>query len=95
MFNDILHQPIRTQIMTYLYSVKEASFKDIKTTLGITDGHMSTHMKVFTKNDYVTSNKSFKAGKPLTTYTLTVKGMKDFLEYIDELDRIVKFIKQV
>ncbi|QLE78344.1 transcriptional regulator [Francisella sp. Scap27] len=95
MFNDILHQPIRTQIMTYLYSVKKASFKDIKTTLNITDGHMSTHMKVFIKNEYVDSNKSFTTGKPLTTYTLTVKGMRNFLEYIDELDRIVNYIKKV
>jgi len=29
----------------------------------------------------------------LTTYTITMKGMKAFLVYIDELDCIVKFAR--
>lgn len=95
MLNDILHQPIRTKIITYIYSVKRASFKDIKATLELTDGHMSTHIKSLIKSGYISSKKSFKIGKPLTTYTISMKGMKDFLAYIDELDCIVKFIKTV
>lgn len=92
MLNDILHQPIRTKIITYLYSVENASFKDIKTLLELTDGHMSTHMKVFIKNGYVNNKKSFKSGKPETTYKLTPKGKELFLEYIAELKRIVNFV---
>lgn len=95
MLNDTLHQPIRTKIITYIYAVKKASFKDIKTTLKLTDGHMSTHIRSLIKSGYITSTKSFKTGKPLTTYTISIKGMKDFLAYIDELDCIVKFVKQV
>jgi predicted ArsR family transcriptional regulator len=92
MLNDILHQPIRTKIITYLYSVEGATFNDIKNLLELTDGHMSTHMKVFITNDYVTSKKSFKSGKPLTTYKLTEQGKKLFLEYVAELKRIVNFV---
>ncbi|AIT08705.1 MarR family transcriptional regulator [Candidatus Francisella endociliophora] len=92
MLNDILHQPIRTKIITYLYSVEGATFKDIKTLLELTDGHMSTHMKVFIKNGYVTNKKTFKAGKPETTYKLTEKGKKLFLDYVAELKRIVNFV---
>ncbi|MDE4942888.1 transcriptional regulator, partial [Francisella tularensis subsp. holarctica] len=36
MLNDILHQPIRTKIITYLYSVDSSTFKDIKTLLELT-----------------------------------------------------------
>ena len=93
MLNDILHQPIRTKIITYIYSVKRASFSDIKATLELTDGHMSTHMKSLMKCGYISSSKTFKTGKPLTTYTITMKGMKAFLAYIDELDCIVKFAR--
>lgn len=92
MLNDILHQPIRTKIITYLYSVDSASFKDIKTLLDLTDGHMSTHMKVFVKNGYIANKKSFKSGKPMTTYTITERGKKLFSEYVAELKRIVNFV---
>ena len=95
MLNDILHQPIRTKIITYIYSVKRASFSDIKMTLELTDGHMSTHIKSLMKSGYISNNKTFKTGKPLTTYTITIKGMKAFLSYIDELDCIVRFVKTV
>lgn len=93
MLNDIFHQPIRTKIITYLYSVDEASFKDIKTSLGLTDGHMSTHMKVFLKNNYVIHIKSFKNNKPLTIYKITLKGKKAFLDYVAELKDIVNNTK--
>ena len=95
MLNDILHQPIRTKIITYIYSVKKASFRDIKATLELTDGHMSTHIKSLMNSGYISSTKSFKAGKPQTTYIITMKAMKNFLAYIDELDCIVKFVKTV
>ncbi|QIV96055.1 transcriptional regulator [Allofrancisella inopinata] len=94
MLNDIFHQPIRTKIITYLYSIENACFKDIKALLELTDGHMSTHMRVFIKNGYITSTKSFKSGKPMTTYSITEKGKKDFLEYLNELECIVKYIKR-
>ncbi|APC91613.1 MULTISPECIES: winged helix-turn-helix domain-containing protein [Francisella] len=92
MLNDILHQPIRTKIITYLYSVDSATFKDIKTLLELTDGHMSTHMKVFVKNGYIVNKKSFKSGKPTTTYKITDKGKQIFLDYVAELKRIVNFV---
>ncbi|ORM38618.1 MarR family transcriptional regulator [Francisella endosymbiont of Ornithodoros moubata] len=92
MLNDILHQPIRTKIITYLYSVDSATFKDIKTLLELTDGHMSTHMKVFVKNGYIINKKSFKSGKPMTTYKITDKGKELFLDYVAELKRIVNFV---
>ncbi|KEI35811.1 transcriptional regulator, MarR family [Francisella sp. W12-1067] len=94
MLNDIFHQPIRTKIITYLYSIENACFKDIKALLELTDGHMSTHMRVFIKNGYIISKKSFKSGKPMTTYSITEKGKKDFLEYLNELECIVKYIKR-
>ena len=56
---------------------------------------MSTHIKSLMNSGYISSTKSFKAGKPQTTYVITMKGMKNFLAYIDELDCIVKFVKTV
>ncbi|AJC49096.1 transcriptional regulator [Allofrancisella guangzhouensis] len=94
MLSDIFHQPIRTKIITYLYSTENACFKDIKTLLELTDGHMSTHMRVFVKNGYIASKKSFKSGKPITTYSITEKGKEDFLKYLGELECIVKYVKQ-
>lgn len=93
MLSDILHQPIRTKIITYLYSVENATFKDIKTMFSLTDGHMSTHMKVFVKNGYVTNKKSFKDNKPITTYKITKEGKQAFLDYVNELKKIITLTK--
>lgn len=53
---------------------------------------MSTHIKVFVKNGYVINKKSFKSGKPMTTYKITDKGKELFLDYVAELKRIVNFV---
>ena len=89
MLNNIIHQPIRTKIITYLYSVNNASFREIKSLLKLTDGNMSTHMKILIKNELVSSEKFFKNDKPVTTYRITEHGKKLFLNYIAELKIIV------
>jgi predicted ArsR family transcriptional regulator len=87
--NPILHQPIRTKIMAYLVTARKVDFTALKKTLGLTDGHMSTHMKLLVEENYVEVEKAFVDNKPKTTYKLTAHGKKAFADYVAELKHLL------
>lgn len=87
--DQVIHQPIRTKILALLLNSGECDYSTIKNTLNISDGHMSTHMKVLVSEDYVELEKTFVANKPKTTYKVTKHGKKKFSEYVDTLKKIV------
>ncbi len=84
-----IHQPIRTKIIALLLNSGECDYSRIKFSLDITDGHMSTHMKVLVGENYVEMEKSFVDNKPKTTYRMTKHGKKKFAEYIESLKKII------
>src|SRR4051812_45450302 len=85
----VIHQPIRTKIIALLISLKECDYTTIKTTLGISDGHMSTHMKELLASGYVEMEKSFVDNKPRTSYRMTKTGKKAFAAYIEVLKNLI------
>ncbi len=87
--DQVIHQPIRTKIIALLLNSGECDYSTIKNTLNISDGHMSTHMKVLVTEEYVVMEKNFVDNKPKTTYKITKYGKKKFSEYIDVLKKIV------
>lgn len=89
--DQVIHQPIRTKIIALLLNSGECDYSTLKNTLNLTDGHMSTHMKVLISEDYVGMEKTFVDNKPKTTYKITKLGKKKFSEYVDNLKKIVSF----
>lgn len=87
--DQIIHQPIRTKIMALLLNSGECDYTTVKNSLDITDGHMSTHMKVLLSEQYVEMEKSFVDNKPKTTYKITKLGKKKFAQYIEVLKSII------
>lgn len=87
--DQVIHQPIRTKIIALLISNKECDYSTIKNTLGLSDGHMSTHMKILVGENYVEMEKSFVSNKPKTTYRLSKHGKKRFAEYVDFLKKTI------
>jgi len=88
--NQLIHQPVRTKIMTYLASVGKADYTIIKKALDLSDGHMSTHMKKLIEADYIDFKKEFIQNKPKTTYWLTGTGKSEFKAYIKILRKIIE-----
>lgn len=88
--DQIIHQPIRTKIITLLVRERECDFATIKNTLDLSDGHMTTHMKLLIAEKYVEMEKEFVNNKPKTTYRLTKLGKKKFNEYLDFLKTILE-----
>jgi predicted ArsR family transcriptional regulator len=85
----VLHQPVRTKIMALLVSMKECDYTSLKKTLGLSDGHMSTHMRELIEAGCVEVEKSFVDNKPKTTYRLTKEGSKRFAQYIKTLKQVI------
>ena len=88
-----IHEKGRMAIMSLLAATPEVSFTDLRDTLGMTDGNLTTHIKHLQKAGYVGVTKSFRGKRPLTTLSVTADGRIAFGRYIDALEKIVKSAK--
>ncbi|MCP4970445.1 MAG: ArsR family transcriptional regulator [Arcobacter sp.] len=89
MFNSILHNPIRSKIVSLLSCSDELSFKELKLKLELSDGNLNGHIKALNKEEYLEVNKFFDNNKPKTVYKLSEKGKKAFVDYLDELKKFL------
>ena len=89
----VIHEKGRLTIMSLLAASPELSFTEIRDTLGMTDGNLTTHIRTLQEAGYVSVAKSYKKNRPLTTCTLTAQGRKAFAAYINLLEAIVQQTK--
>lgn len=87
--DQLIHQPVRTKIMAYLVSAGPCDFTTLKKALDLSDGHMSTHMKLLVESEYVEMEKTFVNNKPKTTYKISKIGKKKFADYINTLKLLI------
>ncbi len=85
----MIHAPIRLAVLSILISVESANFTYLKDTIGTTDGNLSTHLSKLEEQGYITIEKTFQGKKPLTTCAITEKGRTSFLQYLDQMERII------
>lgn len=86
----IIHEKGRLAIMSLLAASPELSFTELRDTLGMTDGNLTTHIRTLQEAGYVSVAKTYQNNRPLTTCLLTSKGRKAFTEYINLLEKIVQ-----
>jgi DNA-binding MarR family transcriptional regulator len=86
----VIHEKGRLAIMSMLAASPELSFTDLRDTLGMTDGNITTHIRTLQEAGYISVTKSFQNNRPLTTCSLTAAGRKAFTQYINFLERIVR-----
>lgn len=89
----VIHEKGRMAIMSLLAAAPELSFTDLRDTLEMTDGNVTSHIRTLQEAGYVAVAKSYQNNRPLTTCSLTAKGRKVFAEYIDLLEDIVRQTK--
>jgi DNA-binding transcriptional ArsR family regulator len=82
LFDPILHQPTRTQIVSFLCSREQASFSELKELTGVTDGNLDAHLKKLLAVNYLTAHKEKQSNRMITLYTLTEEGIVVFKNYI-------------
>ena len=89
----VIHEKGRLAIMSLLAATPELSFTELRDTLNMTDGNITTHIKTLQQAGYVGVTKSVQNHRPLTTCTLTTAGRQAFKDYVDLLEQIVQQTK--
>lgn len=89
----VIHEKGRLAIMSALAAAPELSFTELRDTLEMTDGNLTTHIRTLQEAGYVAIAKSYQNNRPLTTCSLTAAGRKAFTAYIDLLEEIVRQTK--
>ncbi|MDN3596650.1 winged helix-turn-helix domain-containing protein [Zunongwangia endophytica] len=88
--NKLFDHRIRLGIMSILAVNENASFKQLKELLAVTDGNLASHIKALEKAEYLEVQKSFIDRKPNTKYRATKIGKLAFKKHIDALENIIK-----
>ena len=90
MFDPLLHQPIRSKLLSMLISNDELPFKALKESLAVTDGNLSSHLSKLEKEEYVLIEKTFHGKRPRTVIHITQKGKDAFASYIEALKKFIE-----
>ena len=88
--NPLLHSELRLAVMSILISNKKADFSFIKEKTKATAGNLSVQITKLQEAEYITVEKTFKDNYPLTTCSVTKKGIKAFEDYIESLKGYIK-----
>ena len=86
----VIHEKGRMAIMSLLAATPDLSFTELRNTLSMTDGNLTTHIRTLQEAGYVAVAKSFHNNRPLTTCSMTAAGKKAFDTYINLLETIVR-----
>lgn len=95
--NEIIHQPLRLQIMASLITLAQdaqVSFTSLRDLLSVTDGNLGAHLRKLEEAGYVTVTKTFVARKPQTYLAATALGRHAFAEHVAALEAILQAAKE-
>ncbi len=86
----VIHEKGRLAIMSLLAATPELSFTELRDTLNMTDGNVTTHIRTLQEAGYISVAKSYQNNRPHTACTLTPAGRKAFTAYINLLEEIIQ-----
>ncbi len=87
----VLHEKARLGILTALSTRADGVlFVDLKSMCALTDGNLSRHIQVLQEAGLVDVFKHEGDGRPQTLLRLSQAGRREFLAYLDELERVIR-----
>ena len=89
----VIHEQGRLAIMSLLAASPDLSFTELRDTLKMTDGNLTTHIRTLQEAGYVSVAKSYQNNRPLTTCAMTSVGRKAFSEYLNQLEKFIRNTK--
>jgi DNA-binding transcriptional ArsR family regulator len=72
----LIHEPARLMVVALLSKVKEADFRYLYQTTGLSKGNLSVHLSKLEEAGYIAIEKTFRGKYPLTICRLTEQGRK-------------------
>lgn len=88
MFKDldpILHSQVRLAIMSILISVKNAEFSYLLENIKTSKGNLSFQISKLKEAGYINVKKSFKGNYPLTSCSISEKGISAYENYANAI----------
>lgn len=89
LLDSLLHQPLRTQIAAYLAGAGEATFRDLKCQLDVSDGNLDAHLKKLIAAGYIDVRKESGDGRPQSYFSLTREGRNALVAYVETLRKLL------
>jgi DNA-binding MarR family transcriptional regulator len=87
----VLHEKARLGILASLATRPGGLvFGELKDLCSLTDGNLSRHLQVLEEAGVVEIWKGFQNRRPQTLCRLTPEGRRRFLEYVAELERVIR-----
>lgn len=92
-FDEVLHQPTRVRIMTYLYFNRQAPLSKLRAALGLTPGNAATHLTRLSAAKYVESRRVLEGVFEVRVF-ITDSGARAFERYVDRLNAFVTSVRK-
>ena len=87
----IMHEKARLGILTSLVSRPEGVlFNDLKELCSLTDGNLSRHLQTLQEAGLVEVWKGYHNKRPQTLCRLSQQGRERFMEYLAQLEKVVR-----
>ncbi len=89
----IFHERGRLAVCTCLIANPDGlSFKALQDACALTDGNLNRHLHALSETGIVVLERLRGKGRPTTMVHITESGKARFLEYIDELEAVVRAV---
>jgi len=91
----IFHERGRLAICSALVAHGDAlSFTQLQEACDLTDGNLNRHLHALSELGVVRTDRVTGKGRPVTFVRITADGRERFLEYIDELESVVREVQR-
>ena len=91
----VFHERGRLAICSMLVASEDgASFTQLQEACDLTDGNLNRHLHALAEDGIVATERRTGKGRPQTIVRITSAGRDRFLDYIDELEAIVKDVQR-
>ncbi|MCD4723766.1 MAG: transcriptional regulator, partial [Bacteroidales bacterium] len=81
----LLHNQLRLSIISLLISVEAAEFSYLLEETNATRGNLSVQISKLKDAGYIKVKKSFRKNYPLTTCSISKKGINAFEKYVEAI----------
>lgn len=88
----LIHERTRLSILTALFTATDAcaSFSDLRDTLALTDGNLTTHLRALEQAGLLERAREGSGRNSSTIISLSSAGKKAFKSYLDQLETLVR-----
>lgn len=86
----VIHERSRLALVALLAASEPLSFTDLRDTLGMSDGNLTTHLRTLEEAGYLTASRSAGEARKHTDFRLSPAGRTAFQAYLRHLEEIVR-----